>query len=45
MAIDGSGARAAALAETGVRGVMIGWADNNGIARSRTVPIGGLESV
>lgn len=45
MAAEGIGARAAALAEAGVRGVMIVWADNNGIARSRTVPIAALEAV
>ncbi|WP_216205686.1 type I glutamate--ammonia ligase [Amycolatopsis aidingensis] len=30
------------LAATGVRGVHLAWADNNGIPRSRVVPIGGL---
>lgn len=30
------------LAATGVTGVQIAWADNNGIPRSRIVPIGGL---
>ncbi|WP_199431752.1 glutamine synthetase [Qaidamihabitans albus] len=30
------------LAAAGVRGVHVSWADNNGIPRSRIVPIGGL---
>ncbi|MQA11881.1 MAG: glutamine synthetase [Pseudonocardiaceae bacterium] len=30
------------LAAAGVRGVQIAWADNNGIPRSRIVPVGGL---
>jgi glutamine synthetase len=33
------------LAEQGVVGVTVVWADNNGISRSRTVPISRLESV
>ncbi|MGI8949535.1 MAG: hypothetical protein ACR2FV_16485 [Ornithinimicrobium sp.] len=32
------------LAHQGVRGVHIGWVDNNGIVRSRIVPIGELEA-
>src|ERR1700751_1939761 len=36
---------AAELAEAGVLGVTIAWIDNNGIARSRTVPIASLEAV
>src|SRR5579859_7529165 len=31
------------LAKAGVAGVTIAWADNNGIPRSRTVPLAGLE--
>jgi glutamine synthetase len=38
------GAVAAELAEQGVVGVTIVWADNNGIPRSRTVPVRGFES-
>ncbi|CAN5207457.1 glutamine synthetase [soil metagenome] len=34
-----------ALEQQGVRGVTIGWVDNNGILRSRTVPTGSLPSV
>ncbi len=30
------------LAATGISGVVIAWADNNGIPRARVVPIGGL---
>ena len=45
MAVDGIGACAEELAGAGVLGVMIVWADNNGIPRSRTVPIAGLEAV
>jgi glutamine synthetase len=30
------------LSCSGVVGVTIAWVDNNGIARSRTVPVGGL---
>jgi glutamine synthetase len=33
------------LAEIGVRGLTIAWVDNNGITRSRTVPISRLEEV
>jgi glutamine synthetase len=33
------------LAEAGVVGVTIAWADNNGIPRSRTVPVGRLAEV
>jgi glutamine synthetase len=36
---------AAALAADGVAGVTIGWADNNGIPRSRTVPVATLPEV
>lgn len=41
---DGTGfeARARALADLGVTGVQIGWADNNGVLRSRTVPVEAL---
>jgi glutamine synthetase len=38
------GAVAAELAEQGVVGITIVWVDNNGIPRSRTVPVRGLES-
>jgi len=38
------GAVAAELAEQGVVGITIVWADNNGIPRSRTVPVRGFES-
>src|SRR5579871_3801580 len=41
----GIGARAAELAGAGVLGVTIVWADNNGIPRSRTVPIAALDEV
>ena len=34
---------AAALAADGVAGVTIAWADNNGVPRSRTVPVAALE--
>jgi len=47
VATNGARARgkelAAALAADGVAGVTIAWADNNGIPRSRTVPVAGLE--
>jgi glutamine synthetase len=33
------------LTEAGVAGVVIGWADNNGIPRSRTVPVSALPEV
>jgi glutamine synthetase len=33
------------LAEAGVAGLTIVWADNNGIPRSRTVPVAAVESV
>ncbi|MCD2196861.1 glutamine synthetase family protein [Actinomycetospora endophytica] len=36
---------AAALAADGVAGVTIAWADNNGIPRSRTVPVASLPEV
>ncbi|WP_312030013.1 glutamine synthetase family protein [Actinomycetospora sp. TBRC 11914] len=36
---------AAALAADGVAGVVIVWADNNGIPRSRTVPVSALPQV
>ncbi|MDT7743743.1 MAG: glutamine synthetase [Actinomycetota bacterium] len=36
---------AAALAADGVAGVIIAWADNNGIPRSRTVPVAELPQV
>jgi glutamine synthetase len=36
---------AAALAAEGVVGVTIAWADNNGIPRSRTVPVAALPTV
>ncbi len=36
---------AAALAADGVAGVTIAWADNNGIPRSRTVPVSALPQV
>ena len=36
---------AAHLARQGVRGVTIGWVDNNGITRSRTVPTAALPTV
>ncbi|MEU6701825.1 glutamine synthetase family protein [Pseudonocardia sp. NPDC046786] len=35
-------ARARALADLGVVGVTIGWPDNNGVLRSRTVPVEAL---
>jgi glutamine synthetase len=35
----------AELTAAGVAGVTISWADNNGIPRSRTVPIGALPRV
>jgi glutamine synthetase len=35
----------AELTAAGVAGVMISWADNNGIPRSRTVPVGALPRV
>jgi glutamine synthetase len=38
-------ARAAELAAAGVAGVTISWADNNGIPRSRTVPVEALPRV
>lgn len=38
-------ALAAELAASGVAGVAITWADNNGIPRSRTVPVAMLEDV
>ncbi len=37
-------ALAAALEQQGVRGVTIGWVDNNGTVRSRTVPTAALPS-
>ncbi|MFP5021288.1 type I glutamate--ammonia ligase [Pseudonocardia phyllosphaerae] len=45
--VDSSGfeARARALADQGVVGVQIGWADNNGVLRSRTVPVTELPAV
>ena len=36
---------AAALAADGVAGVIVAWADNNGIPRSRTVPVAALPQV
>jgi len=36
---------AAALAADGVVGVIVAWADNNGIPRSRTVPVAALPQV
>ncbi|HEY2223068.1 glutamine synthetase family protein [Actinomycetospora sp.] len=36
---------AAALAADGVAGVIVAWADNNGIPRSRTVPVATLPQV
>jgi glutamine synthetase len=33
------------LAGAGIAGVTIAWADNNGIPRSRTVPVGRLADV
>ncbi len=36
---------AAALAADGVAGLIIAWADNNGIPRSRTVPVAALPQV
>ena len=38
-------ALASALAADGVAGVTVAWADNNGIPRSRTVPVAALEQV
>ncbi|MDT7708162.1 MAG: glutamine synthetase [Pseudonocardiales bacterium] len=38
-------ALAAGLTAAGVAGVTISWADNNGIPRSRTVPVGALPRV
>ncbi|MEU1734671.1 glutamine synthetase family protein [Streptosporangium sp. NPDC020145] len=38
-------AKAEALAKEGVVGITIAWADNNGITRSRTVPVDQLASV
>lgn len=35
----GFAARSTELAEQGVVGVTVGWADNNGVLRSRTVPV------
>jgi glutamine synthetase len=40
-----AGALALELAANGVVGVTITWADNNGIPRSRTVPVGSLPQV
>jgi glutamine synthetase len=40
-----TGTLAVELAANGVAGVTIAWADNNGIPRSRTVPIGSLADV
>lgn len=40
-----AGALALDLAANGVAGVMITWADNNGIPRSRTVPVDSLPEV
>ncbi len=40
-----AGALALDLAANGVAGVMITWADNNGIPRSRTVPVDSLPDV
>jgi glutamine synthetase len=37
--------RTRALADRGVVGVTIGWADNNGVLRSRTVPVESLSDV
>ncbi|MGI8414240.1 MAG: glutamine synthetase [Solirubrobacteraceae bacterium] len=41
MSVDGA-ALAARLANQGVLGLTIAWADNNGILRSRTIPVEGL---
>src|SRR4051794_23650967 len=40
-----AGALALDLAASGVVGVTITWADNNGIPRSRTVPVASLPEV
>ncbi|MGH4025372.1 MAG: glutamine synthetase, partial [Pseudonocardiaceae bacterium] len=40
-----AGALALDLAASGVAGVTITWADNNGIPRSRTVPVDSLAQV
>lgn len=40
-----AGALALDLAANGVAGVMITWADNNGIPRFRTVPVDSLPEV
>jgi glutamine synthetase len=45
MTTDSIGALTADLAAAGVLGVTIVWADNNGIPRSRTVPIVELDAV
>ena len=43
--IEAASALAEELAGAGVAGVTIAWADNNGIPRSRTVPVGRLADV
>ncbi|MDN5929590.1 MAG: glutamine synthetase, partial [Pseudonocardia sp.] len=37
--------RTTELVDAGVAGVVISWADNNGIPRSRTVPVASLPRV